>query len=74
MSSFLSTLNALPVMIDRPGLYRTRSGEIVTVSCHSPRRAFEWSGAYPNGIAERWHRSGRAMPWSESGNDIVGVA
>jgi hypothetical protein len=67
----LATLVALPTVITGPGKYRTRSGEVVTIV--EPWRGW-WRGAYPSGTPEAWDPSGRLLPFSETGNDVVARA
>lgn len=66
----------LPVVIDGPGSYRTRGGEVVTVDVISTTRGYGYNnradGQYSNGIRETWScRGGRVLPFYESCNDIV---
>jgi hypothetical protein len=74
----------LPCIIDAPGRYETRCGEIVAIETIDkipgtdiPRtRYYACRGYYtstfpsPN-IAESWHVSGRLYPRIQSPNDIV---
>jgi len=57
-----------PTIIDEPGIYRTRCGELVTVNKVVEHVA---CGEYPNGIPDTWDVNGRLYPSSESDNDIV---
>jgi hypothetical protein len=70
-SASFSSLVHLPVIITEPGLYKTRSGEIVRVDRVSSNQDFGCSGTYPGGVVEGWHRSGRLYFGMECPNDIV---
>jgi hypothetical protein len=71
-STYFVPLFNLPTVILAPGPYLTRCGEVVLVTVVSPRHDFGCChGVYPNGVAERWHRSGRIMASRETENDIV---
>lgn len=80
-------LARLPVIVDKPGNYKTRSGETIIISEVLPPTTdiatplknwvgygyeFGCAGNYSNGIAERWHRSGRIFAGRETANDILG--
>lgn len=71
MSAYFAPLVTLPRLIDQPGQYRTRSGELVTVDVASPRHRFACAGRYSDGVTECWHPSGRLYGTTESQNDIV---
>ncbi len=73
-SAYWASFVTRPVVITSPGLYQTRSGEIVTVEEVSGRHDFGCRGRYAQGIREGWHKSGRLYANVESGNDIVGAA
>ena len=60
-----------PVVIDGPGHYVTRSGEVVTVTKSSRKHDFGCVGAYGNDVAESWHKSGRILASRETANDVV---
>ena len=65
-------LCSLPAVITAPGQYRTRCGEVVTIGAASDKLFdFACRGSYSNGVAERWHRSGRVHTNQECRNDIV---
>jgi hypothetical protein len=72
-SAYFAPLVLLPEIITEPGQYQTRCGEVVTVVSISQkyRHDFENRGSYPNGVAERWHKSGRIFATSTTDNDIV---
>lgn len=70
-AGWYARLVVLPVVIDEPGLYRTRSGEDVVVTTASMRNRHACHGRYSCGIPESWHRSGRLYFGQLSGNDIV---
>jgi hypothetical protein len=74
MSAYFAPLVTLPVIIDAPGQYLTRCGEIVTVRRTSMRNGFECTGEYSSGVVEAWHRSGRLYSSLTSRNDIVAKA
>lgn len=65
---------ALPTVVTGPGRYLTRSGETVTVTIASARYPLGCSGAYPIGVAESWHQSGRIYDGRITQNDIVALA
>jgi hypothetical protein len=70
-ASYFAPLVTKPAIITSPGDYVTRGGEIVTIKQVSKRHDFGCCGAYASGAAERWHKSGRIMATSETGNDIL---
>ncbi len=59
---------ALPTVITGAGKYKTRGGETVVVESLTRWTAY---GHYPNGVRERWDKSGRTLPFTENQNDIV---
>lgn len=61
----------LGVVINGPGEYLTRSGEVVTIEGIQPGLLFKCVGAYADGTRENWHPSGRLLPGRETQNDIV---
>lgn len=66
----------LPVVIDGPGSYLTRGGDVVTVEQISSGLGFGYQnravGRYSNGTVEFWScRGGRVLPYYLSRNDIV---
>lgn len=67
-------LVCLPVVIDAPGKYRTRAGEIVTIDSTGFQGRYNSSGRYASGQFDRWHRSGRLFRSMLSGNDIIAKA
>lgn len=70
--SWFASLVPLPVVIDKPGPYLTRSGEAVEITAVGAANAFSCFGYYPNKVAsDKWHRSGRLYFGTESDNDIV---
>lgn len=75
-SAYFAPLVLLPTVIDSPGRYRTRGGEIViidTAPTHIRHHAHDCFGTYEaEGIRDRWHRSGRIYAGMECENDIVG--
>lgn len=73
-SAHFLPLVCLPVVIERPGNYITRCGEVVTVGAVSSRNDFGCSGLYSDGVRERWHRSGRVFASCETANDVVRIA
>lgn len=70
VGQFASLVNK-PVIIDGPGNYRTREGLVVEVHLASTRHDAGCHGTYPNGVKERWHKSGRIFTGQESINDII---
>ena len=70
-SSYFASLVTQPVVIDGPGYYVTRSGEVVTVTKSSRKHDFGCVGAYGNDVAESWHKSGRILASRETANDVV---
>jgi len=73
-AAYFAPLVTLPVLIDAPGDYLTRSGERVTIRRPSWRNEFGCIGQYANGTAESWHRSGRLFAGQQSDNDITAKA
>jgi len=65
---------SMPKVITGPGVYRTRSGETVTVESFSGHGGYVADGSYEGGPAESWYVSGRVLSHYESPNDIVGPA
>lgn len=70
-SAYFAPLVLKPVIVTEPGQYRTRCGEVVTVTQVSARHDFGCRGTYPHGTPEAWHRSGRLYATSECANDIM---
>jgi hypothetical protein len=70
-SSYFAPLVALPVLVDQPGLYRTRVGDVVRIDEVSRAHDFGCLGSYASGIRENWHHSGRLYASVECGNDIL---
>ncbi len=62
---------SLPKVVTGPGVYRTRSGETVTVDGFSGHAGYIADGSYAGGPAESWYVSGRVLSHSLSKNDIV---
>jgi len=73
-SAYFAPLVTVSTVINAPGMYVTRCGEVVTIHAVSSRHDFGCHGAYPNGTAESWHRSGRLFASQETTNDIVAPA
>lgn len=69
--AWLASLVWRPTIIDEPGQYVTRGGEVVTVHAVAGRGTFPCTGQYPTGQRECWHKSGRLFFGQESSNDIV---
>lgn len=69
--SWFTGLAVLSTVITVPGNYITRNGEQVTITEATSRHEFQCHGFYPNGVAERWHKSGRLLFGQEQQNDIV---
>lgn len=73
--AYFTGLAVLPVIVTAPGLYVTREGLVVQVDVAGGKAAaFDCTGAYPNGVREHWHRSGRLYFGQPSCNDIVRAA
>lgn len=64
-------LVTLPLVIDSPGEYLTRCGEIVLIDLVSTKHNFGCVGVYASGLLDRWHKSGRLYFDARSDNDIV---
>jgi hypothetical protein len=74
-SAYFAPLVLLPTIITKPGKYRTRNGETVTIESVSSQHDYNCVGAYDrHGIREGWHKSGRIMATSKTLNDIIGEA
>lgn len=71
MNSYFTAFVNLPTIITEPGKYRTRSGEIVNIVESSTRHVFGCMGTYPEGIEDRWHKTGRLYAHTLSPNDII---
>lgn len=65
------SLVTLPVVIDSPGDYVTRCGELVLIDLVSTKHNFGCVGIYASGQTDRWHKSGRLYFDVLSDNDIV---
>lgn len=65
----------LPRIIDAPGKYRTRGGDVVEVFHIAERRdPSGWHrawGEYDDGVKECWEISGLILPTLETDNDII---
>lgn len=70
-AAYFAPFVVLPTVIDGPGQYVTRCGEIVEISQASNRHDFGCAGAYSNSVGERWHKSGRLFASRETVNDVV---
>jgi hypothetical protein len=73
-SAYFAPLVTKTDVITSPGQYITRCGETVTITATSRRHDFGCVGTYADGIAERWHKSGRISASRETRNDIVKAA
>lgn len=74
-AAWYSSLVLMPRVIDAPGAYLTRSGEVVEVKTVGSLYRHDSLGRYSNGVAESWHVSGRVFfGLTESQNDIVSKA
>lgn len=69
--AWFAALVPLPDVIERPGAYVTRGGEVVTVHPADTKHRFGCLGRYSTGEAEGWHKSGRLYFSQVSANDIV---
>lgn len=70
-SSCFASLVTLPTVIDGPGEYLTRSGEVVTIHTATPNHTFGCVGTYSDGVIDGWHKSGRVFAMRETINDII---
>lgn len=73
-SASFAAFVTLPTVITAPGRYRTRGGEVVTITEASTKHNFGCVGTYsaPNeGVIDRWHKSGRLYFGQLSSNDVV---
>lgn len=70
-SAYFVPLICLPAVIDGPGKYVTRCGEVVEIVKSSNRHDYGCTGTYSNNVAERWHKSGRIFATKETANDVV---
>jgi hypothetical protein len=69
-TSYFSPL--LPTIITTPGCYKTRCGEVVTItSVGTSLKSFDCLGSYGDGMPETWNKTGRLHYGVESQNDIV---
>ncbi len=66
----------LPVLVEAPGDYLTRRGDLVRVSAVVGPGVFAARvlGEYGDGVRESWRTSGRVFYGVESPNDIVASA
>jgi len=85
MRQFAVEPNSLPVIIDEPGMYKCRNGQLVTIhevkemEGHKPEytsfpaKGSRWTKkvGQSNPPYGIWHVSGRYMPLTESKFDIV---
>ena len=58
-------------IIDDPGSYKTRSGDIVQIKKVTNRGFFNCYGNYKDGTQEQWTKSGRIFKYRETQNDII---
>jgi hypothetical protein len=70
-SAYFAPLVTRPIIITKPGSYRTRSGEVVTITKVSILHDFGCEGTYSDGTQEFWHKSGRIQAHRETSNDIT---
>jgi hypothetical protein len=72
-STYWAEFVTRPVIITEPGCYRTRGGDAVEITevSREYRHQYGCVGTYPNGVRDRWHKSGRLYRYSLSLNDIV---
>ena len=72
---FFAPLVTKTVIIDGPGKYLTRGGEVAIIEQASTRHDLNCKGTYEAcGTVEGWHKSGRLFSTTESRNDIVSRA
>ena len=70
---YLMAFAKFPRVINAPGKYLTRGGEIVTVDTVEPGMHTFYRGSYSCGIKESWHNTGRIFSRTDSQNDIVAM-
>lgn len=72
---YKEALEALPVIIQKAGVYRTRKGEKVTIYAFDTQSRFNARGSvFPEKGKPRinaWHVSGRVLAVGESPDDVV---
>jgi len=74
-TAYFTPLVSLPFIIDEPGKYVTRGGNLVTITKVSRMHDFNCCGFYDGfDIKDRWHKSGRSYSSVVCGNDIVSKA
>ena len=62
----------LPDIIDEPGKYVTRCGEIVTVhTVGTGRTSCECRGMYPDSVMEKWNVTANCKPLTKSQNRLT---
>lgn len=64
----------LPIIITKPGKYRTRCGEVVTITSTGRNLVWEqWGavGTFPEGIVDSWNINGRRTSMAENRHDII---
>jgi len=73
-SASFAPLVTLNDIITHQGTYKTRCGEVVTITSVSAKHDFGCVGTYSDNITtERWHKSGYINAGGKSANDIVQI-
>lgn len=71
VASLQVALMLLPVVVTRPGLYRTRAGAVVKIHSITERGTFRCHGEHDCGTPDRWSPSGRLFASLLSDHDLV---
>jgi hypothetical protein len=71
VASLQVALAVLPVVVDGPGVYRTRAGAQVKIFSTSGRGPYRCHGEYDCGTPDQWSVSGRLFPFVHSDHDLV---
>src|ERR1700730_2147777 len=71
VASLEVALLVLPVVVDGPGIYRTRAGAQVKIFSISVRGAYRCHGEHDCGTQDRGSVSGRLFPFVDSDHDLV---
>lgn len=71
IASLQVALSVLPVVVDGPGVYRTRAGAQVKICSTSGRGVYRCHGSHDCGTPDQWSVSGRLFPFVQSDHDLV---
>ncbi len=71
VASLQVALSMLPVVVDGPGVYRTRAGAQVKIRSMSGRGVYRCHGNHDCGTPDQWSVSGRIFPFMQSDHDLV---